>query len=232
MLVGLIGHLAASRPVLAFDTIGNGDSDKPPWGAAEIGDYAPVVIEALDALGVGEIDLYGTHTGAKIALETCLLQPARVRRLVLDGLALYDPAQRDDLLARYTPALAPSNDGTHLLMAWNFLRDQTLFWPWYNRTRAGIRRVEPIDAPELHRWLVELLASGATYSIGYRAAFRHPTRSRLPLLETPALFAARGSDMIHATTIEAAQLARNATALTLPEDDAASATAIAAFLDA
>jgi pimeloyl-ACP methyl ester carboxylesterase len=230
MLVGLIGALAAGRPVLALDTLGNGDSDKPPWDAAEIGDYAPVVIEALDRLGVGEIDLYGTHTGAKIALETCLLDPARVRRVVLDGLALYDVAQRDDLLARYTPRFAPKDDGTHLLAAWSFLRDQTLFWPWYHRTRAGIRHVEPIAAPELHRWLIELLASGATYSIGYRAAFRHPTRERLPLLVTPALLAARATDMIHATTIEAAKLAPHATALTLPEDDAGCANAIASFL--
>jgi len=232
MLVPLIRELARGRPVLAFDTLGNGGSDKPPWHAAEIRDYAPVVAEALDALGIGAVDLYGTHTGAKIALETCLLDPARVRRLVLDGLALYSDAQRDDLLARYTPVLAPSDDGTHLLMAWSFLRDQTLFWPWYDRTRGAIRRVEPIGARELHAWLVELLQSGPTYSIAYRAAFRHPTRERLPLLATPTLLAARGTDMIHATTIEAARLAQRATAMTLPEDDAGSAAVIARFLDA
>jgi hypothetical protein len=37
--------------------------------------------------------------------------------------------------------------------------------------------------------------------------------------------------MIHATTIEAAELAPRATALTLPEDDAGCANAIASFLD-
>ncbi len=230
-LVGLIGALAATRPVLALDTLGNGGSDKPPWGAAEIGDYAPVVIEALETLGLGKIDLYGTHTGAKIALETCLLDPARVQRVVLDGFALYDDAQRDELLARYTPRLTPRDDGTHLLEAWNFLRDQTLFWPWFNRTRAGIRHVEPVAAYELHRWLLELLASGPTYAIGYRAAFRHPARERLPLLTTPALLAARGTDVIHASTIEAAQLAPDAAARTLPEDDAGCAREIASFLD-
>ena len=230
MLSGLMRELAGERTVIAFDTLGNGGSDKPPWGAAEIGDYAAVVAQALGALELSEIDLYGTHTGAKIALELSLREPALVRRLVLDGIGLYSDAQRDEMLARYTPALVPSADGSHLVMAWNFLRDQTLFWPWYNRTRAGIRWVEPLGPSKLHAWLLELLASGATYPIAYRAAFRHPARERLPLLATPALFGARGTDMIHAATVEAAALAQRASTATLPEDDAGAAAVIAAFL--
>jgi len=232
MLVDLIRELAATREVAALDTLGNGDSDKPPWEAAEIADYAPVIAEAARALGFERFDLYGSHTGALIALETALLVPERVRRLVLDGVALFGPEESRDLLDHYTPPLAPADDGSQLVFAWNFLRDQTLFWPWYNRTRAGIRRVDPVGADALHVWLVELLKSGRTYPIAYRAAFSHRTRDRLPGLTTPALLVARRTDMLHASTFEAATLAAAARALTLPDDEHDAATAIAAFLDA
>jgi pimeloyl-ACP methyl ester carboxylesterase len=233
MLVGLLRRLAtARRPVLAPDTLGNGDSDKPAWEHAEIADYAPVVAEATAALGLERFDLYGSHTGALIAIETALLVPDRVRRLVLDGVALFDEQETADLLSHYTPPLRPARDGTHLLFAWHFLRDQTLFWPWYNGTRAGIRWVDPIAADQLHAWCVELLKSGHTYPIAYRAAFSYPTRERIPLLRTRALLVASETDMLHASTHEAASLSPFAEAQTLPDDDEHAARMIAAFLDA
>ena len=232
MLVPLMTHLAQGREVIALDTLGNGDSDKPAWSTAEIADYAPVVAEATQALELECFDLYGSHTGALIALETALLVPERVQRLVLDGVTLSDAEQTADLLAHYTPPLEPSDDGTHLLFAWNFLRDQTLFWPWYNRTREGIRWVETIDPCALQVWLVELLKSGHTYPIGYRAAFSYRTGERIPLLETKTLLVAKRTDMLHETTHAAAALAPNAVAQTLPEDEEGAAAMITAFLNA
>jgi pimeloyl-ACP methyl ester carboxylesterase len=231
MLVGLITRLMSGRQVCALDTLGNGDSDKPPWEVAEIGDYAPVVADATDALGLAQFDLYGSHTGGLIALETALLVPDRVRRLVLDGVTLHDAEETADFLAHYTPPLLPSADGTHLHFAWNWLRDQTLFWPWYNRTRESIRWVDPVDAEHLHVWFVELMKSGETYPIGYRAAFRYRTGERVPHLSTPALMVARSTDMLHSTTHAAAKLAPNARADTLPEADEDAARMIASFLD-
>ena len=45
--------------------------------------------DALTALGLDAVDLYGTHTGASIASMIALKHPKRVRRLVLDGVGLY-----------------------------------------------------------------------------------------------------------------------------------------------
>ena len=54
-------HGAGSRaPLIAPDTLGNGDSDKPDrdrhpqFAHPSIADYAPVVLEAVDDLGIGE----------------------------------------------------------------------------------------------------------------------------------------------------------------------------------
>jgi pimeloyl-ACP methyl ester carboxylesterase len=160
-----------------------------------------------------------------------LLAPERVRRLVMDGVAIFDAQQTADILANYTPPLCPRDDGAHLLFAWHFLRDQTLYWPWYNRTAEGLRATEPIGAQELAVWLLELLKSGHTYPLAYRAAFRHPVRERLPLLHTPTLMAASAGDMLHAATAEAAELAPDARFATLPDDADGVAAVLAAFLD-
>lgn len=247
LLHGLIRRLLPGRPVLALDTLGNGESDRPPgwerphgapaapvapWDAPTIADYAGVVAEALDALGLDEVDVYGSHTGGCIGIELAiLLGPERVRGLVVDGVTLFAADELERHLARYTPPLEPVWDGSHLAFAWQFLRAQMQFWPWYDQTRQAIRRVEPLPTEAQHTWVVELLKSGHTYPLAYRAAFSYPTRERLPLLATRSLFAAVEGDMLAPYAAEAARLAPAASALDLPEAPAGQAAAIAAFLD-
>ncbi|MEZ5099992.1 MAG: alpha/beta fold hydrolase [Thermoleophilia bacterium] len=118
LLHGLIRRLLPGRPVLALDTLGNGESDRPPgwdrphgvpaapiapWDAPTIADYAGVVAEALDALGLDEVDVYGSHTGGLIGMELAiLLGPGRVRGLVVDGVTLSRPT-RSIATSRATP---------------------------------------------------------------------------------------------------------------------------------
>ena len=137
---------------------------------------------------------------------------------MIEGVTLFSEQERDDLLASYTPPLEPRWDGSHLLFAWQFLLYQTLFWPWYRTARAGIRPVEPITAEMLHSWVVELLKSGLTYPLAYRAAFAYPTRERLPHLAVRTLIAAPLSDPLHEYGEPAAEIARSAVARTLPEE--------------
>src|SRR5262245_22270676 len=63
-----IANLAASRVVIAFDTMGQGDSCPPPSPDVTFEDYARVYAEALTSLGpeFERVDLFGTHTGARI----------------------------------------------------------------------------------------------------------------------------------------------------------------------
>ncbi len=257
-LQSLTRALAETRPVIAFDTLGNGNSDKPhgyqrpiswdprgprephnavqpeaPWDHPGIGDYAQVVVEALDSLGLDEVDLYGSHTGGSIGMEVAIaLGPERARNLVVDGLALFDAEERDDLLEYYLPPLEPRWDGSHLVWAWNFARAQTEFWPWYNQSRDGIRWVDPIPAHALHTWVVELLKSGHTYQLAYRAAFEYPAQERMPKVETRTLIAAEAGDMLAPCSEIGAALAPNAVAGTFPDTSAGHVETIVAFLDA
>src|SRR5579859_556010 len=95
--------LANDRPVVAMDTPGFGDSDPLAVSDPTIGDFADAVLEVIDALGHTRVDLYGSHTGALIALEAAVRGPDRVRRVVFDGLPVFSPEESADHLANYIP---------------------------------------------------------------------------------------------------------------------------------
>jgi pimeloyl-ACP methyl ester carboxylesterase len=82
-----------ARPTLAFDLAGSGGSSPPP-GPVAFEAYARPIIAALDQLGVGRFDLLGYHTGAGVAAVMANALGARVGRLILAGIPLFDAAER------------------------------------------------------------------------------------------------------------------------------------------
>ncbi|MBI3951633.1 MAG: alpha/beta hydrolase [Acidobacteria bacterium] len=193
----LIKRLADQRTVIAIDTPGYGESTGLGLEKPEIADYAAALAESLNVLKLDRIDLYGSHTGAKIALEFAVRHPARVRRLVLDGVALFTPEERAEVLEHYTPSLTPQWDGSHLVRAWAMRRDMHIFWPWYRRS-AEARLVADMPSPEaLHGMVVDFLRAGANYWQGYHAAFRYEVPGALRRLGVPTLLLAAASDPLH-----------------------------------
>ena len=191
----LMRRLAKGRTVIACDYLGNGDSDKAV-GHVDILSMAKNAIEVADALGLDKVDLFGTHTGALVALEFAIQQPHRVGRIILEAPVLLDQSFTDDILKNYLPPILPDRWGTHLLRAWNMRRDMFLFWPWYRQSRDAARSLGLPDLQTLHSWTVGLLKSGHTYHLTYGAAFNYDTRSKLPLLRCPALICAGPADML------------------------------------
>jgi pimeloyl-ACP methyl ester carboxylesterase len=205
-LVDLASLLAVDRRVLAPDTAGNGDSDPLDMPTPAIADLAGHALAALDKLIDGPFDLYGSHTGASIAMEIALAAPTRVRRLVIDGMGLYAADEQSDVLRQYAREIVPDLEGTHLLKVWHFCRDQYLFWPYYNRTEAGRLPNGLPDAETFHDFVVEVMKAMRTYHRSYRAAFRHPKRDRLVLLRLPVLVMTSPSDMLDGYANEVASL--------------------------
>ncbi|MCY4102881.1 MAG: alpha/beta fold hydrolase [bacterium] len=236
LLEPLMRELAGDRPVIALDTAGNGDSDPPPGdGPFDIGEFAAIVNEALDVLEVGELDLYGTHTGALIATDVALARPG-IHRLILEGVTMFDDGDRPDLLPRaellasYLPTFEPTWDGTHLLAAWHFRRAFTTYWPWFRRTRDGIRWVPMVELPAFHRGFVEVAKRLDTYHLPYRAALAYPTADRLPQVGVPTLIAAHPDDPLQAHSAEAAGLVPGGRWDALPDDIAGAAALYDEFL--
>ncbi|MBB5686251.1 alpha/beta fold hydrolase [Sphingobium boeckii] len=200
-LEGLIRNLASDVRVIAPDTPGNGDSDALPLDNPDIADLAAVLPAFLDALGIEQIDVYGSHTGAKVAAEFAILAPDRVRSLIFDGVQVLSDERRSEMMARYAHPFPADLEGGYLQRAFMFCRDQYIFFPWYERTVKGVLPVVALPDPqELHDWVVEVLKANTTYHLNYRAAFQWPVMERFPLVKKPVLIYASASDPLAEST--------------------------------
>lgn len=191
-----IERLAARHAVFAPDTPGYGHADPLPLAEPVIADYAAALADLLDALGLQRVLLLGMHTGAAIALQLALDRPERVAALVCDGLSLFDAAECRALLAGYLPPFEPSWDGGHLRWLHARMREQHLYFPWHDGTRAARLRY-PLPTPErVHAGVMDVLDAGDGYRLAYRAAFQHQPAAALAGLQVPTLLAYRRGDVL------------------------------------
>lgn len=231
-LEGLMCALAArGRRCVAPDTPGNGDSVPLPMAKPTIPDLAEAAFAAIS--GFSDVfDLYGSHTGASIAMEIAIAYPDRVRSLTIEGMGLYSGGLQTEVLDRYAREIRPDAEATHLMKVWHFCRDQHLFWPYYNRTAEGRLPDGLPDDDTLHDFVLEVLKAMRSYHLSYRAAFRWPKAERLPLITVPTLVMSSSSDMLHEYSQAVADLVPSATCKTLPAwSDPAFHNATAEVLD-
>ena len=196
--LGLMEQLGDAFTCLAPDLPGRGLSDPFPAGgpAPTIARYAAATAEALAALGLrGPVPVFGTHTGALVALELACAHPQHVALAILDGTPLLADAEARELADRFAPPIGLEEDGTHLLRAWDRLRSLGTWFPWYARDEAH-RLARPLPpAAHLHRQLLAMLRTGEDYRLPYAAAFAHRPLQRLPHARAPLAFLCREGDL-------------------------------------
>ena len=171
--------LGRSLRAFAFDTPGYGLSDPPSSGSLEIPDYARLLLDAVDALGIGEFAVAGQHTGASLALAVAhLAEPGRVTHAVLSGLVL-DRAEREELGASWAPDKPIDPDGGHLRDLWARYLD---IWE---------------EPPALVNLAVANIASVfERYNWAYRAAFAYDPTEPLRTAPCPVLLLTAERDML------------------------------------
>ncbi len=236
-LEALARSLGAFRPTVVWDTPGHGRSDDLPEHLATnitLGHtYAPILVDLLDRLGIQSCDVYGTHTGAGLAVELAIAAPDRVESLVLDGVPLFDddPELVASVLANYFTDLTPDSHGSHLRRAWAATADMALWWPHYNHTVDGIREVNGYLPDFVHRATLDMLRSAPYYYRYYRAAWTWPATQRLPLVTRPVLVGSTPTDPLRAMTPTALALLPVATEVVFePLGEASSAPANARII--
>ncbi len=194
-----------TTPSLAIDLPGMGDSSALPAGNNEptIAEFTKPIAECADQYFPAEYDVYGTLSGARVALELANKPNSRVRRIILDGIGIPKPEQLAELLEVYAPAFSPDINGSHLMGTFLLCRDQYLFYPWYARDAEHRRPTGLPTAGKLHTKTMESLKSAAAFRSLIRAAFRYDMVAALKALKQAALLSADGVEHLpHAATLE------------------------------
>lgn len=226
----LMAALGPKRWLLAFDTPCNGQSCVPALAAPAMADFADMIARGADALGADPLALYGTHTGAHIAIEWALAHPDRVRALVLDGVALLDEAMRAEFLERYAPPQVPDESGAQFQWAWSFIRDQMIFFPHYRKDAEHIRPGGTFDPQVLHELVLDVLSNLTHYHLPYEAVFRHDVRGALARLAVPTLVLGDAESALDPATESVAAMVPGAQIALGCDSPAAKARAIETFL--
>ena len=229
-LIDVLGH---DRTLYAPDTLGFGDSAPPAIVAPDLDYYADSAARVLDALDIGQCDFYGSHTGAHIGCELAIRHPGRVRRLICDGISVFPPALREELLENYAPEMRPDDHGGQFAWAWQFLRDQAVHFPYYRREPSARTGFTMWPSDMLHDMVLDVLKALQHYDKGYKAVFRHDVEARLPLVNVPTLAVAGELDPLAEYVMAAAKLIPGAENAVIPNEDGASGMAarITSFLD-
>lgn len=172
---------------LALDTPGYGHSDPLPTAWAEHGlrPYLRALEQFLDALAIERAFLYGSATGAQIAIEFAKTHPQRCRGLLLENVAVFTDEERDALLKGYFPDLTPTDDGAHLHTLWTMASQSTRYFPWYDRSTAAQRRDVPSPAAAVQAMVRDYLLAGTAYDRAYQAAFANERADTLDGLTVP-----------------------------------------------
>lgn len=147
-----------------------------------IGDMARDTAEAMQALGLREVDLFGASQGGMIALEIALEHPELVRRLALGSAAARVGEAQYRVLAQWVK-LAEQNDAAGLYLAFG----EKLYPPavFAQFRSALVAAAQTVTKAELQRFI--MLAQGTK---GFDAA------DRLNELQCPVLVLGAADDAV------------------------------------
>jgi pimeloyl-ACP methyl ester carboxylesterase len=144
------------RTVIAPDYPGYGMSDAAPSEAATtIPMYAEEMWRVADGLGLKQIDLFGNHTGAKVAAQMALTKGDRVRGIAMISAAILTDEEREMFKDMFTPI--PLDDAhTRFTISWQRILER----------RGPGQTLEMMD-----RSMYMNMMGGEAYEWGHVAAF-------------------------------------------------------------
>jgi len=177
----LLRVLDVPNRLVAIDTPGFGGScDLQGWPALD--EYADILLEAIDALGVDRVHIYGHHTGATLAIEMAARAAQRVTSLMLSGPVFMTEQEREDFIAGYSAPIAPVADGSHLLRNWNYAAQ--------NNPDCPLDVLQEATVDQLRAWRARPQA--------YMAVAQHDTAARAAQVKAPVVLMTTAGDFFHA----------------------------------
>ena len=181
----LMRRLAGRVTAIAPDTPGFGDSDPIAGDVPDLAPYVEAMIGLRSALGLDKVAVYGSATGAQIAIEWAKADAAAISGLLLDNAASFTDAERDAIMEGYFPDVTPTADGSHLAHTWRTAHDAALFFPW-QQPRAANRLTSPPAPPAAMDLTARgYLTAGPGYEAAYRAAFCNERAEQVQPIQAP-----------------------------------------------
>jgi pimeloyl-ACP methyl ester carboxylesterase len=182
MMEPLINLLSSNFLVIAPDLPGYGISDALPERIKSIYDYVPYLHKLITSITEEPVRMYGTATGAQLAIAYSLINSKNVAHLFLDNAAHFEEAECEEILQNYFPDLSEQKDGSHLQKIWNLVCDSCLYFPWYKKDekhRIG-NKLPPTNI--IQAIVDDYVLAGANYADAYIAAFKHERAEKVQQL--------------------------------------------------
>jgi pimeloyl-ACP methyl ester carboxylesterase len=187
-LLPVLRPLIGTRPLLAIDLPGNGESDPFSDSKHSVELQARYLERALRVLGHERVDVLAHGGGVHVAAELAAHAGSLVRGLAVWETPGPDRQSLDEAeLVQYAPRLRLNEHGTHMVDAWNWVRDGLLFAPRHGRGRAEVRRPAAwqLDTDEVHARALGVLKCFDRFSELHRARARYPLEATLGGLGCP-----------------------------------------------
>lgn len=191
-----IATLAGQGPVLALDLAGCNESPAP--GRVGVGLWCDQIADVLDHMGWDRVELVADGLAAAVAVACAGRMGDRIAGVVLRSPPLLDAADRAAFDQNPAPEILPAPDGGYLLRLWQHLRDQQLWYPWFDTARTAIRRHPmKISATALNRRAIAILKQPQHYSAIWDALLAPNLAAALPTLSTPVRIETDPADVFH-----------------------------------
>ena len=157
---------------IAVDTLGYGHSDSLASMPADLSPYVGALDGFCQTLKIDQAIVYGSATGAQIALEFSKQHAHRCASTILDNCADFSDSECEAMLDGYFPDLTVDYSGAHLTRIWTMALDLHRFFPWHWHDRPEARLpARDLDPNALQLMALQYLQSGPEYDWAYRAAF-------------------------------------------------------------
>jgi pimeloyl-ACP methyl ester carboxylesterase len=181
----LVGLFEGMARVYAPDTPGYGASDPLPDPGEDLMAYVEWLRRFMMSQDITSSGIYGSATGAQIAIQFARTFPEMTDYVVLDNAVHFTDEERMKIMALYFPDMSPRGDGSHLQQAWEMSSKLYQYFPWFDQSEKS--KVSDLEPPVelVHATALSYLVAGTDYDRAYRAAFNNEDARNIQAIKRP-----------------------------------------------
>lgn len=184
-MVPLINLFDEVATVFAPDTPGYGASDPLPDPGQDLSAYVDWLRRFMLSQGLTSAGIYGSATGAQIAIQFARTYPEMADYVVLDNAVHFTDEERQRIMKNYFPDLTPQSDGSHFQAAWEMSAKLYRYFPWFDQSDdCKVSDTQP-PVELVNGTAMSYLVAGADYDRAYRAAFNNEDAHNIQTIIQP-----------------------------------------------